>query len=157
MGDEDKMHTEETDVLVLNEEETFTLDEIEEALTLNEEEAAETPLAVEEIPLPSPYPERRGTLRVRPAMDCSWGATETCPRNGQITSLSSAGCFVKTKAEVSPGQTLYVNCWLPTERWLLLRGEVAYHLPKVGFGLIFQDLADTDSEMLSMILDFYGD
>lgn len=121
-------------------------------------EVPEPPRAAEdESPLQLPSEARRGTQRVRPAMACSWGATETCPRNGQITSLGPTSCFVKTKAELTPGQTLYVKGWLPSERWLTLRGTVSYHLPKVGFGLAFDPLCETDARMLRVLLDFYGD
>ena len=95
--------------------------------------------------------------RLRPPMHCYWGTTEACPRNGRITSLGVEGCFVKTKAEAEDGQSLYVNCWLPSERWLLLRGTVTYRLPKVGFGLSFVELTETEREMLRTLLDFFGE
>ena len=95
--------------------------------------------------------------RLRPPMHCYWGTTEACPRNGRITSLGVESCFVKTKAEAQDGQSLYVNCWLPSERWLLLRGEVTYRMPKVGFGLSFVELTETEREMLRTLLDFFGE
>ena len=98
----------------------------------------------------------RRARRLRPPMHCYWGANPSCPRNGRITSLSLDGCFVKSKAEAADGQELFVNCWLPSERWLMLRGAVTYHLPKIGFGLAF-DLTETDREMLAMLLEFYGE
>lgn len=96
----------------------------------------------------------RRARRLRPPMHCYWGPTESCPRNGRITSLSADGCFVKSKAATADGQELFVNCWLPSERWLKLRGRVTYHLPKIGFGLAFE-LSETEREMLSMLLEFY--
>jgi hypothetical protein len=96
----------------------------------------------------------RRARRLRPPMHCYWGQTETCPRNGRITSLSLDGCFIKSKAVAADGQELFVNCWLPSERWLMLRGRVAYHLPRIGFGLTF-DLSETEREMVSMLLEFY--
>lgn len=101
--------------------------------------------------------EGRKAKRLRPPLHCYWGASEACPRNGKITSLSTEGCFVKTKAEPSDGQTLFVNCWLPTEHWLMLRGTITYHLPRVGFNLSFSELSATEAEMLALILDFYQD
>jgi hypothetical protein len=99
-------------------------------------------------------PGGRRARRLRQPMHCYWGPTEACPRNGRITSLSLDGCFIKSKAVTTDGQELFVNCWLPSERWLMLRGAVAYHLPKIGFGLTF-DLRDTEREMLAMLLEFY--
>ncbi|HEU4594635.1 MAG TPA: hypothetical protein VFS10_05655 [Pyrinomonadaceae bacterium] len=95
--------------------------------------------------------------RLRPPMHCYWGTTEACPRNGRITSLGVESCFVKTKAEAQDGQLLYVNLWLPTERWLLVRGKVTYRMPKVGYGLSFVELAETEREMLRTLLDFFGE
>jgi hypothetical protein len=95
--------------------------------------------------------------RLRPPMHCYWGTSEACPRNGRITSLGVESCFVKTKAEAQDGQVLYVNLWLPTERWLLLRGGVTYRMPKVGFGLSFINLTETEREMLRNLLEFFGE
>ncbi len=95
--------------------------------------------------------------RLRPPMHCYWGTSEACPRNGRITSLGVESCFIKTKAEAQDGQLLYVNLWLPTERWMLLRGAVTYRMPKVGFGLSFKGLAETEREMLRTLLDFFGE
>jgi hypothetical protein len=95
--------------------------------------------------------------RLRPPMHCYWGMTESCPRNGRITSLGPESCFVKTKAEAQDGQALYVTLWLPTERWLLLRGRVTYRMTKVGFGLSFVELAETEREMLLTLLEFFGE
>jgi hypothetical protein len=92
------------------------------------------------------------TRRLRPPMQCYWGVTEACPRDGRITSLSAEGCFVKTKAE--PADDIFVNCWLPTERWLLLRGRVTRRRHKVGFDVAFTGLSDAEREILSALLDY---
>jgi hypothetical protein len=87
-------------------------------------------------------------------MHCYWGTTPACPRNGRVTSLGPDGCFVKTKAEAGEDQELYINFWLPTERWLMLRGRVSYHLSKVGFGLAFINLSDAERDVLSVLLEY---
>ena len=99
----------------------------------------------------------RRARRLRPPMHCYWGPTESCPRNGRITSLGTEGCFVKSKAEAADGQELFVKCWLPTERWLLLRARVTYHLPRIGFGLAFHELTEAQAELLSMVLEYFGE
>ena len=101
--------------------------------------------------------KQKRARRLRPPMHCYWGATESCPRSGKITSMGSDGCFIQTKAEAGDGQELFVNCWLPTERWLMLRARVNYSLPKVGLGLSFVDLTDTEREMLANLLEFYDE
>lgn len=98
----------------------------------------------------------RRAKRLHPPMHCYWGANETCPRNGQITSLGADGCFVKTKAETSDNGTTYLSCWLPTGRWLKLRGSVTYRLPKIGFGVRFSDLTETEAELLDLLLEYYA-
>lgn len=96
----------------------------------------------------------RRAKRLRPPMHCYWGTTEACPRNGRITSLGVGGCFVKTKAEATEGQEIFVNCWLPTERWLMLRGRITYRLARVGFGVSFTGLTAGEREILSALLDY---
>ena len=95
--------------------------------------------------------------RVRTTIPCGWGASEDAPRNGIVTSLSINGCFVQTKAGISEGQAVHVNCWLPTERWLRLRGYINYHLPQVGFGLLFADFTPGELEAVNLLLDYYED
>jgi len=98
---------------------------------------------------------QRETRRVKTSIACNWGSTQDCPRNGTITSLGLKGCFVQTKAAAVEGQALYMNCWLPSQRWLPLRGQIVYYLPRVGFGLAFTDLTDSDREMLDLLIDYY--
>jgi PilZ domain len=99
--------------------------------------------------------KQRETRRVKTTLSCNWGVTEDCPRNGTITSLSPKGCFVQTKAAVSEGAKLFLNLWLPSRRWLPLRGHILYHIPRVGFGLTFADLSANDQEMLELLIDYY--
>lgn len=99
--------------------------------------------------------KRKDGERVKTALPCNWGLSEDGPRNGTITSLSPNGCFVQTKANASENHNVYVNCWLPSERWLALRGKVIYHLPKVGFGLIFLDLTDEQRQMLAFLIEYH--
>ena len=98
---------------------------------------------------------RRDGERVKTALRCHWGLSEDSPRNGNITSLSQSGCFVQTKANTTEDQTVYVSCWLPSQRWFALRGKVAYHLPKVGFGLTFLDLTEEQEKMLSFLIEYH--
>ncbi len=96
-------------------------------------------------------------MRVKIDLHCSWGLTDACPRNGTITSLSARGCFVKTTAATTDGQTIFVNCWLPSRRWMMLRGTVIYHLEKVGFGLIFSGLDEEQKATVSELVEQNGD
>jgi hypothetical protein len=83
--------------------------------------------------------------------------TDACPRNGKITSLSIRGCFVKTTATATDGQTIFVNCWLPDRRWLMLSGTVLYYIEKIGFGLIFAALNEEQKEGITSLIEYYRD
>jgi hypothetical protein len=98
---------------------------------------------------------RREGERVKTALPCNWGLSEDSPRNGNITSLSHTGCFIQTKAHATENQFVYVNCWLPSERWLALGGRVSYHLTKVGFGLTFTGLTAEQQEMLALLIEYH--
>ncbi|HEV7904724.1 MAG TPA: PilZ domain-containing protein [Pyrinomonadaceae bacterium] len=98
---------------------------------------------------------RKEGERVKTALPCNWGVSEDSPRNGNVTSLSHNGCFIQTKANATENQMLYVNCWLPSERWLGLRGRVIYHLPKVGFGLAFINLTDEQKQMIAFLIEYH--
>ena len=97
---------------------------------------------------------RRDGERVKTRLPCNWGLSEDSPRNGNITSLSHTGCFIQTKAHATENQIVYVSCWLPSERWLALRGRVAYCLSQVGFGLTFTDLTRQQQEMIALLIEY---
>ncbi|HEY0098414.1 MAG TPA: PilZ domain-containing protein [Pyrinomonadaceae bacterium] len=98
---------------------------------------------------------RKEGERVKTALPCNWGLSEDSPRNGNITSLSQNGCFIQTKANATENQCVYINCWLPSERWLPLKGRIIYHLPRVGFGLTFLDLTDEQKQMISFLIEYH--
>lgn len=95
--------------------------------------------------------------RVKTDLQCSWGLTDACPRNGKITSLSLKGCFVKTTAAATDGQTIFLNCWMPSNRWELLCGKVIYHIEKIGFGFNFKELSEEQKETLAVLIGYYRD
>jgi hypothetical protein len=80
---------------------------------------------------------------------------DTSPQSGKITNLSRGGCFVQTRAEVRRGSTVLLRLMPPTGRWLRLQGEVAHATRRVGFGLRFTDLSDTERGMLALLQEYY--
>ncbi|HEX8708963.1 MAG TPA: hypothetical protein VF723_12020 [Pyrinomonadaceae bacterium] len=100
---------------------------------------------------------------MRTSLECYWGLTEACPRNGKITSLSTRGCFIKTTAEAGEGQTVYLNCWLPSdlqgrlesEPWMMVRGRVIYHLEKIGFGMQFTELTAAENDIVLLLIEHF--
>lgn len=83
---------------------------------------------------------------------CTFGSTEDTPRSGTVTSLSHAGCFVKTRAWAERGLKMFIKIWLPGGGWLPLRATVIYHMDKVGFGLAFEGLTQDDESSIDLIM-----
>lgn len=85
-----------------------------------------------------------------------WGGEDSL-RGGKITSLSKKGCFIQTRSEALSGQRIKIRIRLPTERWMMLEGEVRHVLRRVGFGVQFTALAEDDACMLDLLVDYYRD
>ena len=60
---------------------------------------------------------------------------------------------MKTKAIVIEGQSLHVRVWTPENRWLRLSGRVKYHMERVGFGVVFQELSEDQLAELSRLVE----
>ena len=86
-------------------------------------------------------------------LSCAFGPTPDAPRSGTITSIGLKECFVKTKAIVTPGQEIFVRVWMPEKCWLRLSGRVKYHMERVGFGVIFDELSDERAGDLASLID----
>ncbi len=97
--------------------------------------------------------DARKKTRFLSELSCAFGPTPDTPRSGTITSIGLKECFVKTKAIVIEGQTLHVRVWTPENRWLRLTGRVKYHMERVGFGVIFQNLSEDQLAELSHLVE----
>lgn len=96
----------------------------------------------------------RNNQRVKTKLDCIFGVTEDTPRSGTVTSLSLAGCFVKTKVWATNAPNMHIRLWLESKHdWLRLQGAVLYHLDHIGFGLLFRDLSPADESILQMLVE----
>ena len=97
--------------------------------------------------------EARKKTRVLSELSCAFGPTPDTPRSGTITSIGLRECFVKTKAIVIEGQSLHVRVWTPENCWLRLSGRVKYHMERVGFGVVFQELSEDQLAELSRLVE----
>ena len=97
--------------------------------------------------------DARKKTRFLSELSCAFGPTPDTPRSGTITSIGLKECFVKTKAIVIEGQSLHVRVWTPENRWLRLSGRVKYHMERVGFGVVFQELSDDQLAGLSLLVE----
>src|SRR4051812_17683838 len=95
----------------------------------------------------------RKNQRVKTSISCIFGVTPDTPRSGTVTSLSTSGCFVKTKVWSTNTPTMHIRLWLPTERWLRLQGTVLYHLDHIGFGLHFTGITPEDETIISTLIE----
>lgn len=97
--------------------------------------------------------EKRRHERVRVVLYIDWGFTAECAQQARLTSFSIGGCFVQTAAEASMGQEVFLRLGLPEVS--VLRGEVRYHMPGVGFGMMFTELTIEDQLTLESMVAHY--
>ena len=97
--------------------------------------------------------DARKKTRFLSELSCAFGPTPDTPRSGTITSIGLKECFVKTKAIVIEGQSLHVRVWTPENCWLRLSGRVKYHMERVGFGVVFQELSEDQLVALSRLVE----
>lgn len=90
---------------------------------------------------------------VKLSLSCTFGTTENTPRSGTITTLSTNGCFVKTRAIATKGNVMYFKLWLPEEGWLPLSGTVGYHMEGVGFKMVFAELTPEQQAILERLIE----
>lgn len=98
--------------------------------------------------------EQRRHERVRVSVKIDWGETAYCVWQDRVTSLSVGGGFVQTARELPTGRKIYLRLWLRDgER--ILRGEVMYCLERVGLGVEFKELMESDKERLAELVEYY--
>lgn len=88
--------------------------------------------------------DNRQTPRILTSVPCFFGMSEDTKSSGTITSLSEKGCFVKTKAVATTGQTIFISLSLSGEQLLPVKGVVIYHLDDIGFGALFTEIKPAD-------------
>lgn len=97
--------------------------------------------------------DSRNNSRVKTRIDCIFGTTPDTKRNGLVTSLSVAGCFVKTTMWTADVPKMYIRLWTDSQGWLPLQGTVRYHMEAIGFGLIFEDLTPEDENAINALIE----
>ncbi len=100
--------------------------------------------------------EKRQRVRVRASLGCNWGWDEHASKSGTVSSVSSEGCFIITKAPGIRGSEIHVHLWLPSYRWLKLRGRVLYEMERVGLGVAFEGVGEQDVVELMWLVDHLG-
>lgn len=100
--------------------------------------------------------ERREADRFQVKLNARWEGVLT-QRAGTIVDISSTGCFLLTRDEVTPKELVRIEIQLPTERWIYLWAEVVYQIPEMGFALRFTGSTATEQAMLDLLLDMLAE
>lgn len=69
--------------------------------------------------------ERRESERFQVKLNARWEGV-LAQRTGTIVDISSTGCFLLTRDDVTPKELIRIEIQLPTERWIYLWAEVVY-------------------------------
>jgi hypothetical protein len=101
------------------------------------------------------FSERRNSPRVPVSLEATWEGMSG-NREARVTDISLHGCFLESCAQTAVGENIEFLLKTPTERWLMLRGEVAFYQPMVGFGMKFVEVSPQDEAMIEQLIEFYS-
>ena len=95
--------------------------------------------------------ENRTETRFDICLTARWQGSATS-HNIRISDLSQGGCYVDTIAEVTVGETLFLQILMPDGEWFELQGVVAHHTPRLGFGVRFVNLDEKQHHQIRSLL-----
>lgn len=107
------------------------------------------------------HPDKRAADRVRAYEPTHYSIADTGEEQGVITNLSVKGCFIQPGAEhAERGRLINVRVYLPLSEKgpalpVVLRGKVAYYLPRVGIGVHFEELTAEQRGGLVRLVEYY--
>ena len=94
--------------------------------------------------------ERRIEKRFEVCLDAILGTGGRS--TARVTDISEGGCYIDSMSDPFMDGILEFKIQLPSGEWLELVGEVAHHVPRLGFGVRFIDLdSATREKLLSLI------
>jgi hypothetical protein len=99
------------------------------------------------------FPEQRRHERVSVDINVYWGWADDCPFRARIINLGVGGCFIRTDQAASRERPVFIKFWLPEET--TLRGEVRYHLERMGLGVEFKGLTRSEAASLAALVEHY--
>lgn len=100
--------------------------------------------------------DRRDAERFQVKLDARWEGV-LAQLTGTVVDISSTGCFLLTRDEVTPKELIRIEIRLPTERWISLWAEVVYQISEMGFALRFTGSTETEQTMLNLMLDMLAE
>lgn len=105
--------------------------------------------------------EQRRHPRVTVDFFADWGWGPECEFYDRITSLSTSGCFLATKRELSSGQEIFIRLSGESAGIINLRGAVRYQIrvmegaPPTGAGIEFVNASDDIVQKIQAVMDGY--
>ena len=107
----------------------------------------------------SSFKDRRKYPRIKYSLDVDWGETPACVHQGQVTTLSVGGCFLRTPLEVAKEGLIFIRLLLAPKSAKVMEGivwgRVAYHKPGLGLGVEFKKLPPGYAEHIEDIVAFH--
>jgi hypothetical protein len=95
--------------------------------------------------------ENRTQVRFEVSLTARWeGSAST--QNVRIGDLSLGGCYFDTVLDVTVGEMMFLSIQKSDGEWLELRGVVAHHYPRLGFGVRFVDLDENQLRQIRSLL-----
>jgi hypothetical protein len=95
-------------------------------------------------------PERRRAQRIRVNFRAKW-AGAWARREGHITDLSAAGCFILTPDLVKSGETVKIEIQL-AKGGINIDGRVVYKIEEMGFAIEFTSASEEDRKRLAWLI-----
>jgi len=95
--------------------------------------------------------ERRKDIRVPVLIDLLWEG-QAGRYEARTSDLSSGGCFVDTMGEASEGETILFKLQLADGQWMEIEGVVTFSSPRVGFGVRFTNMSESDRKKLEWLV-----
>lgn len=96
--------------------------------------------------------DRRIQQRFGLELDIKWEGS-TGSFDGTMSDISSTGCFILASGEVEDGDQVRIDIPLLAGGIVSLWGEVANHVPEIGFGMRFVGLTDAQKTYLERFTD----
>lgn len=95
--------------------------------------------------------ENRTELRYDISLTARWQGSAS-HQNVRIGDLSEGGCYVDTILEVTVGEKMLLSIQMYNGEWLELPGVVVHHNPRLGFGVRFNDLDESQRHEIRSLL-----
>lgn len=95
--------------------------------------------------------DRRAVDRVKVSLNVTWKGSLGI-LNGEITDLSTRGCFILADDKVTLGEGVRLEIQQPVSGHLSLPAEVIYQMPEIGFGVRFTDADESEMQRLRWLV-----